>query len=168
MRVGGWPSCRVTQNSVLLSSYRGSPIPSIIHPVPSLLLGIAVLEPIKPPPANCPVRVPLLPPLRRTNGCFLSRDVLGRRLILLAGGRCRLVHRLGTLDRLLWAQLDCRADVLKVEVELVDKIENILGIEPLDILAGGELEYYVNVGYRVSGVANRLHRHALVGVVTLV
>src|SRR5215212_5324762 len=168
MRVGGWPSCRVTQNNVLLSLYRGPPIPSIVHPVPSLLLGIAVLEPIKVPPANCPVRVPLLPPLRRTNGYFLSRDILGRRLLLLAGRRCRLVDRLGALDRLLWAQLDRRANVLKVKVELVDKIENILGIEPLGFLSGGELEYYVNVGYRVSSVANRLHRDALVGVVPLV
>src|SRR5215218_10307774 len=67
-------------------------------------------------------------------------------VIALIAGRCRLVDRLGTLDRLLWAQLDRRADVLKVKVELVDKIENILGIKPLDILSCGELEYYVNVG----------------------
>src|SRR5215211_5022545 len=89
-------------------------------------------------------------------------------IALIAGRRCRLVDRLGALDRLLWVQLDRRADVLKVKVELVDKIEKILGIKPLDILAGGELEYYVNVSQRVSGVANRLHRDALVCVVTLV
>ena len=33
-------------------------------------------------------------------------------VIAVIAGRCRLVNRLGTLDRLLWAQLDRRADVL--------------------------------------------------------
>jgi hypothetical protein len=32
---------------------------------------------------------------------------------------------------LLWVQLNRRADVLKVEVELVDKIENSFDIAPL-------------------------------------
>src|SRR5215210_5075261 len=89
-------------------------------------------------------------------------------VIALIAGRCRLVHRLVALDRLLWVQLDRRADVLTVEVELIDKIEKIFGIEPLGFLSCGVLEYYVNVSQRVSGVANRLHRDALVCVVTLI
>src|SRR5829696_534844 len=79
-----------------------------------------------------------------------------------------LVDRLGALDRLLWVHLNRRADVIKLEVELVDKIGNIFDIEPLGFLPGGQLDYYVHGGYRVSGVANRLHPDALVGGVTLV
>src|SRR5919107_2664321 len=89
-------------------------------------------------------------------------------VIAVIAGRCCLVHRLGALDRLLWVHLDRRADVLKVDVELVDKIENGIDIAPLGfLLPGGQLDYYVNGGERVSGVANPLQPDALVGVVTL-
>src|SRR5215207_1460820 len=88
-------------------------------------------------------------------------------IIAVIASRCRLVNRLGALHRLLWVQLNRRADVLKVEVELVDNIQKSFDIVPLEfLLPGGELEYYVKVGNRISGVANRLHPDALVGAVT--
>src|SRR5215210_8698038 len=88
-------------------------------------------------------------------------------VIAVIAGRCRLVNRLGALHRLLWVHLNRRADVLKVEVELVDKIQKSVDIVPPEfLLPGGQLEYYVKVGNRISGVANRLHPDALVGVIT--
>jgi hypothetical protein len=68
------------------------------------------------------------------------------------------------LPLLLLVHLNRRADLLKVEVELVDKIENSVDITPLGfLLPGGQLDYYVDGGQRVSGVANRLQPDALVG-----
>src|SRR5829696_7330538 len=88
-------------------------------------------------------------------------------IIAVIASRCRLVDRLGALHRLLWVQLNRRADVLKVKVELVDKIENGVDITPLGfLLPSRQLDYYVKVGNRISGVANRLQPDALVGVVT--
>ena len=117
------------------------PAPLLVVSFPRLLISVI------PAPISFPVSVPVI--------------------AVIAASRCRLVHRLGALDCLLWVQLNRRADILKVEVELVDKIEKSLGIVPLEfLLPGGQLEYYVYGSNSVSGVANWLHRNALIGVVT--
>jgi hypothetical protein len=43
-------------------------------------------------------------------------------LALFFAGRCGLVQLLGAVDRLLWVELNRRAEVVKLEVELVNKI----------------------------------------------
>src|SRR5215212_8807974 len=98
----------------------------------------------------------------------MPAPLLVKVFLALFAGRCGLVDRLGALDRLLWVELNRRAYILKLEVKLVDKIDKGFDIQPLSFLPGGQLDYYVHGGERVSGVANRLHRDALVGVVTLV
>src|ERR687894_1624054 len=91
--------------------------PLLVVSFPRLLVSVTVI----PGPIIFPISVPV---------------------IAIAASRCRLVHRLGALHRLLWVQLNRRADVLKVEIELVDKIEKSFGIVPLEfLLPGGQLEY---------------------------
>jgi hypothetical protein len=139
------------------------PTPVVVVPIPGCVVrrAVALVAVIPPGAVGAPVAPPTRVPIPRAVASLFVGHLFVRR-------RRGLVHRLVALDRLLWAQLDRRADVLKVQVELVDKIDNIFDIKLLDVLPGGELDYYVHVGDGVSGVGDRLHRDALVGVVARV
>src|SRR5215208_3058155 len=99
--------------------------PPPVGAVPRPIAGVirspragVVLEP--PGPVGAPFAPPAIIPRPRA-----AAGIAG------ITGRRGLVNRLVALDFLLWAELDRRADVLKVEVELVGKVGNIYDIRAL-------------------------------------